>query len=176
MWQTANKEKKSSKSLKKFSFVKVNGNDSAVCLIEGLCLVSFIAFAVHLALSFATKKKKKTEVGNVIFRKNIKGVGMTEKLVVTKSFKKWNHITILCLCVYSGELHPWEGGGTTRGERHSVLCVQRPQHQCQHSHVDPQPPAAASSQPVPPSQPVGKNKKVSYQGLVCFWEHFQKAE
>ena len=65
---------------------------------------------------------------------------------------------VLFVCVCSGELHPWEGGGATGGERDSVLRVQRPQHQCQHGHVDAQLPTAAQSQPVPPGQPMGQQQ------------------
>lgn len=75
----------------------------------------------------------------------------------------------VCVCVYvcSCELHPRESGGASGGERNNLLCVQRPQHQRQRGHVDTQLRKAVSSQPVLPSQPVGKL-------FVCCWEYFQK--
>lgn len=76
---------------------------------------------------------------------------------------EWLRCFFIWFFVSSRKLHSWESGGATRGERNSLLCVQWPQHQRQHSHVDTQLRTAASSQPVPPSQPVGKHKLL----LLC---------
>ena len=51
-----------------------------------------------------------------------------------KSKEQTNNI-VMFLCVCSGELHPSDSCSTVWGKCHDVLCLQRPQHECQHGHM-----------------------------------------
>ena len=122
----------------------------SVCLMNALCFS-----LVHSLSAFV-------EFCNLLQERNSTKCIFVKRIIWKHRSWKKNCDDVCCdtfVCAHSCELHPWGSRDPGGGERDGLLCVQQPQCQRQRGQMQSQPPWAASSQPVPPSQPMGEKQE-----------------